>query len=392
MNNISEMNKAQCCGCTACQNICPQNAITFKQGKETFLEPVIDFEKCINCGLCIKKCPQLNKIIKNNIENQRVYAVKNKNLKERKASSSGGMFSVLARFYLENDGIVFGVAFDDNLKVKHIAIDKTEDLYKLQGSKYIQSDLKNVFKEVKQHLNENKKILFVGTPCQIAGLKSFLTIDYDNLLLVDLVCHGVPSQTLFDKFIEWKEEQIGEKIEEFNFRDKNKKSWGCYSSIRTKSKTIYEDSNENPYYRAFLNGDIYRDCCYDCLYATEDRIGDITIADFWGCEDYYPKFTDKNGVSAVLINNEKGKKIFESIKKDIEYIETDIIKVKRKNHNLERPNKRNEIRKKAYNNLEDKNFQTIMVENLNYKYTFLDRVKKIMPNSLKKKIKKWIER
>lgn len=393
MNNISEMDKKNCCGCTACKNICPKNAITFKLGSETFLEPVIDFKLCINCGLCKKICPQLNKIEKNNIKHQKVYAVKNKNIEERKFSSSGGMFSVLARYYLNNSGFVFGATFNDNLQVEHIAIKKIEELNKLQGSKYIQSDLKETFKEVKQYLKENRKVLFVGTPCQIAGLKSFLKIDYDNLLLVDLVCHGVPSQKLFDKFIEWKEEQIGEKIEKFNFRDKSKKNWGCYSSsIKTKNKIIYEDSNENPYYRAFLNGDIYRECCYDCLYATEDRVGDVTIADFWGCEDYYPKFADRNGVSAVLINNEKGKVVFESIKKDIEYIETDIEKVKRKNHNLESPTKKNEIREKAYNNIERKNFKTIMVENLNYKYTFFDKLKKIIPNKLKKKIKRLVKR
>ena len=198
MENISKLNKNNCTGCRMCEQICPVNAIKMIENKEGFIEPVIDKTKCINCGLCSKRCPQLNEIKREDYKME-VYAAKNKNIEEQKSSSSGGVFSVLANYVLENNGIVFGCAFNDNLIAEHIGIEDKNELYKLRGSKYVQSNTKNTFKDVKENLENSRMVLYSGTPCQIAGLKQFLGKEYDNLYTVDLVCHGVPSPKLFKK-------------------------------------------------------------------------------------------------------------------------------------------------------------------------------------------------
>ena len=201
-NTIDLLNKHyKCTGCRMCVQICPVKAIDMKENEEGFFEPIINKEKCIKCGLCFKRCPQLNDVkVGKKINSHKVFAMKNKNTEEQKNSSSGGVFSVLARYVLENNGAVYGACFDEKLKLEHIRIDKQENLYKLRGSKYLQSNTKNTFELVKNDLNKGVKVLYVGTPCQIAGLKNYLGKDYEELLLVDLVCHGVPSQKLFDKY------------------------------------------------------------------------------------------------------------------------------------------------------------------------------------------------
>ena len=197
-NTIDLLNKHyKCTGCRMCAQICPVKAIDMKENEEGFFEPIINKEKCIKCSLCFKRCPQLNDVkIEKKINISKAFAVKNKNLEEQKKSSSGGIFSVLARYVLKNNGVVYGAAFNENFKLEHIRIDKQESLYKLMGSKYLQSNTQNTFELVKKDLNDGVNVLYVGTPCQIAGLRSYLGKDYEDLLLVDLVCHGVPSNRI----------------------------------------------------------------------------------------------------------------------------------------------------------------------------------------------------
>jgi len=393
-NTIDLLNKHyKCTGCRMCVQICPVKAIDMKENEEGFFEPIINKEKCIKCGLCFKRCPQLNDVkVGKKINSHKVFAMKNKNTEEQKNSSSGGVFSVLARYVLENNGAVYGACFDEKLKLEHIRIDKQENLYKLRGSKYLQSNTKNTFELVKNDLNKGVKVLYVGTPCQIAGLKNYLGKDYEELLLVDLVCHGVPSQKLFDKYLTWLKKKNNSSIIEYEFRSKEKKSWGLNLKVKFESgKERYIPANLDPYYKSFLNGSTYRECCYNCKYAKIERVGDITIADYWGIEKEHPDFYDKNGVSAVIINTNAGFKAFENIKDKVEYRDTEIEKIIAKNKNLQEPTIRNSIRNNAYKDIDRKKFINYSKKNLKFKKDIKDIIKNLIPIKIKKKIKKIIK-
>lgn len=393
-NTIDLQNKHyKCTGCRMCVQICPVKAIDMKENEEGFFEPIINKEKCIKCGLCFKRCPQLNDVkVGKKINSHKVFAMKNKNTEEQKNSSSGGVFSVLARYVLENNGAVYGACFDEKLKLEHIRIDKQENLYKLRGSKYLQSNTKNTFELVKNDLNKGVKVLYVGTPCQIAGLKNYLGKDYEELLLVDLVCHGVPSQKLFDKYLTWLKKKNNSSIIEYEFRSKEKKSWGLNLKVKFESgKERYIPANLDPYYKSFLNGSTYRECCYNCKYAKIERVGDITIADYWGIEKEHPDFYDKNGVSAVIINTNAGFKAFENIKDKVEYRDTEIEKIIAKNKNLQEPTIRNSIRNNAYKDIDRKKFINYSKKNLKFKKDIKDIIKNLIPIKIKKKIKKIIK-
>lgn len=320
---IEVKEKDKCCGCHACYNICPQNAIEMKEDEKGFKYPYIDKEKCVNCGLCERACPILNKSKINN--EPKAYACINKNDHIRSESSSGGIFTLLAENILSKSGVLFGVTFDENMKVKHYMIDKQEDLYKFRGSKYVQSQIRDTYKLAKSKLDEDKYVLFTGTPCQIEGLKSYLKKNYDKLYTQDIVCHGVPSPLVWDKYKKNIENKYKDRIVEFSFRNKEK-SWKSYDlSIKFASgKNINEKASNNLYMKAFLKDICLRDSCYNCTFKSMNRISDITLADFWGIQKVKPDFDDDKGTSLVVINSEKGKELFESIKSNIRYEEVNI--------------------------------------------------------------------
>ena len=379
-NNISKLNKNKCTGCRMCEQLCPVNAIDMVENKEGFIEPRLNESKCINCGVCAKRCPQLNDInfYNDHLSNEEVYAAKNKNRDEQLVSSSGGIFSVIANYVLENNGVVYGATFNDKMEVEHIGINNKNDIEKLRQSKYVQSNTRNTFKEVKTNLNNAKLVLYTGTPCQIAGLKSFLENEYDNLITVDIVCHGVPSPKLFKKYIKWLEDKNKSKIKKYEFRNKQKFEWG---GLRGKNTL-------DPYYKTFLNALNYREVCYNCKYANEKRISDITIADYWGVNKEHPEFFDEKGVSAVFINSNKGKKYFEKVKENIVTIETTKDKVSKQNLNLKKPSERKEIRDKIYKDIDEMSFEEYMNTRLCFKKELKDIVKSKIPPVIKKKIKK----
>lgn len=379
----------KCTGCRMCEQICPVNAIKMIENSEGFIEPVIDKNKCIKCSVCYKRCPQLNNIkIIDKLDKPQTFAAKNKNKNEQKQSSSGGIFSVLARYILENKGVIYGASFDNNLKLNHIRIENLDELYKLRGSKYLQSNTQETFRVVKQDLNSNIKVLYVGTPCQIAGVRNYLGKNYNNLLLIDLVCHGVPSQKMFNKYIEWLEKKNNSKVKNYTFRSKEKNGWGSNSKVEFESnKTKYIVANLDPYYKSFLDGTICRECCYSCKYANTNRVGDITIADYWGIEKEHPNFYDVNGVSAVMINTKKGQEFFKEIKEEIIYINTDIEKIKHRNGNLIKPLERTEKRDKVYKNINNKEFYKQIRNELNFRKKLKDVIKNLVPITLKNYIK-----
>ena len=387
-NNIENINKYEkCCGCRCCEQICPVNAIAMKENKEGFLEPVVDEEKCISCGLCLKRCPQLQEKSNDELKIDS-YAAQNKDKEELLKSSSGGLFSVFARYILNKQGVVYGATFKEDLSVEHTEINNIEDLDLLRGSKYVQSNTLDTFSKVKNNLENNKLVLYSGTPCQIAGLKQFLQKDYKNLYLIDIVCHGVPSQKLFKKYKQSLEDKEKSKITKYSFRDKSKNGWGLnlkieFENNKKENKRHIVDS----YYKSFLHGDTYRECCYSCKYANLQRIGDITLADFWGIENIKSDFDIKDGVSAILVNTEKGKKLFEECKENINYMSATIESVVKDNRNLKMPTEKPKIRKTVYDNIDSKSYKEFEKENLHFKIEAKDIIKQLVPKTLKKKIK-----
>lgn len=412
--NINLLNKRkQCTGCGCCMQICPKGAIYMSKNEEGFLEPKIDKTKCINCGLCLKRCPQINNIktdvqkendaiVEDNIKldtepvsnkNVKCYAARIKDDKTLSQSSSGGIFVAMANKILEENGIIAGATFKENLEVEHILIKEKQELQKLQGSKYVQSNTKDTFTQTKKALEEGKTVLYSGTPCQIAGLKQFLNKDYSNLYTTDIVCHGVPSPEIFAKHVKYLEEKNKSKVVEYSFRDKAKKGWGLNLKVKFENgKGYYKDPMLDSYYKAFLHGDIYRECCYECKYANTNRISDVTLADFWQIEKIAPEFYNKRGNSAVIVNTEKGQTLFDKIKENIEFKETKIELISQGNLNLKRPTKRPKIREHVYDGIDYKNYKQIEKKNLKFRIKLKDIIKSKIPQELKNKIKKIIKK
>lgn len=305
------VSKKMCTGCTACMNICPKSAISMAEDNYGFKYPIINQEKCIKCGLCKKTCPVIN-TNKNESINE-CYVAYSKDDKIREKTSSGGIFPLIANEVLKENGIVIGAAFDDDNKLRHIAISEKKELDKLKGSKYLQSDLENIFDYIKENLKE-KKILFIGTPCQVAGLKSFIKKDNDNLICIDLVCHGVPSYKLFAKYVKELEEKNNDKLLNYNFRNKET-GWDTYSNTAIfKNSKITELAKENNYMKLFLSDIALRESCFNCNFKLGNKYSDITLGDFWGVQNYYQDMYNKKGVSAIIINTRKGNEIFNLIK------------------------------------------------------------------------------
>lgn len=312
--------KKLCTGCNACKSICPKQAIHMEENEDGFLFPVIDEKKCINCGLCKRTCPVIN--TQDNKSMNKCYVAYAKEREIRYTSSSGGIFTLIANEILKANGIVIGAMLDSNHHLKHIAIEKSTDLEKLKGSKYLQSELNNIFEYIKENIKE-KKILFVGTPCQVAGLKAYIKKEEENLICIDLVCHGVPSPKLFIKYIQELEKENGRLIS-YNFRD-NSTGWENYSnSMIFKNKEIKEKNSDNKYMRLFLSNLALRESCYSCNFKLGNKYSDITLGDFWGIKNKYPEIYNKEGVSAIIINTIKGNEIIELIKENMIFKECSI--------------------------------------------------------------------
>lgn len=368
MANIRDVNNLLCTGCSSCLNSCPVKAITIIQNKKGFYVPHIDNEKCNQCGLCTKKCPQLNSA-EYNSKQKNVYCVAaNDNI--RKESSSGGAFTVLAEKVLQNNGYVCGVSFDeDYFSAKHIIINSQQDLHKLQKSKYFQSYVGNTFTEIKKILDSSKMVLFVGTPCQVAGLNLFLNKKYDNLILVDILCHGIPSQKIWEKYL--KEVVNNSNATSVEFRDKNY-NWSTESFIHiktTQGKDFIENSKDNLFYKQFLENIGLNDACYNCKYACPERVSDITIGDFWGIKKYNKKLDDKKGLSLVITNTKKGHKFLKNCKNDFKLFKKVPIKYAIKgNPILKKPFNQHPMSKNFWNNFNSKNILQNIYDCCNYKY------------------------
>ena len=365
---IQIKNKKDCCGCSACVQRCPKHCISLKEDAEGFLYPQVDESTCIDCGLCEKVCPILHQHESN--KPLFVYAAKNRDGKIRMSSSSGGVFTALAETVISEGGVVFGACFDDKWEVMHTYADTLEGLSKLRGSKYVQSRMEFCYQQAETFLKAGRKVLFSGTPCQISGLKLYLRKGYENLLTVDIVCHGVPSPGVWRKYLKEQVALLREKntvllrpihgrdalVEGISFRDKSL-GWKKYSFALVLSTTNGSGEKfsfcsripftENTFMRGFLANLYLRPSCYACPAKCGKSGSDITIGDFWGIEHVKPEFDDDKGMSCVLVNTDQGYKMVAWIDK-VERLTVDYGDVYRYNPALEESVKMTKKRERFY--------------------------------------------
>lgn len=335
--------KEKCYGCGACYNACPKGAISLKADEQGFLYPVIDNEKCIECGMCRKVCQIGRELILQEETESICYGVKNSD-NVRNASSSGGVYTAISDEILSHKGLCAGVVFDSKMKVVHTLTDHAVKRNDFRGSKYVQSDMKRIYQSIEKELKNGREILFTGTPCQVSGLKTYLyskKIDIQKLYLNDLVCHGVPSPSIWKAYVEFLEKKYNSKVIKYIFRDKEKGWHGYHVKVTFSDNKEIKDNKEVESFVTLFKRDIMlRPSCYQCPYASLKRTGDMTIADFWGIENIDSEFSDEKGVSLVITNTKKGKNLFGKIcnSNDIKIRQYNINQLKQQN--LYRPTRR----------------------------------------------------
>ena len=377
INNMKKVNlynnKSQCCGCMACYNICPKHAIKIREDKYGYVYPVIDDERCISCKACLKVC----NYTKNSFMNLPIecFAAVAKDEDILLNTASGGVFTAIAKTFLQNGGIVYGCSMElnkDYKLLKHIRVDTIDKLSLLSGSKYAQSNIGDIYKKIKKDLDNNKKVLFSGTPCQVDGLNSFIGKYYKNLVTIDIICHGVPNSKIFFDYLNELEKKIQKKIIEFKFRDKTY-GWdliGSYTCIEPDGsiKKYALHSRDSSYYQYFLGGDIYRENCYTCKYANPERCSDITIGDYWGVEDVHAEILEKNGgcfnknkgISCILINTNKGKLNFDNtFKYVLNIVPSDYESIRKTNKQLNYTSEKGKLRCKVLKKYNKKGYDTV---------------------------------
>lgn len=342
--------KKYCTGCHACYAVCSKKAITMTEDSEGFLYPIIDESRCVKCGACKHICPILKEYKGN--PGPKAYACINKNDGVRRESSSGGVFSLLANSVIKQNGIVFGAAFDEEFLVSHESAEDENSLGKMRGSKYVQSKISDAYTEVEKNLEAGRTVLFTGTPCQVGGLKAYLGKEYNNLVTQDIICHGVPSPTVWKKYVKHREEKASSKVEKVSFRNKST-GWKTFSvEFKFENGEHYQRLfSEDAFMQGFLSNLCLRPSCYNCHFKSKERVSDITLADFWGIEKECADMYDNKGTSLVLVNSEKGKKLFEKIEDELILKEVEVNPALEHNsaayESVSRPKKREKFMEKV---------------------------------------------
>lgn len=351
----------RCTGCYACVNICPKQCIRMKDNREGFWFPEIDSDICIKCDQCEQHCPVLTPIpIHKTEKDVKVYALTHKNEEVRKNSSSGGAFSAIAEYVLSQRGVVFGAAFDEKFDVHHICIESTEDLYKLRGSKYVQSRIGETYKEAEKFLKNGRMVLFSGTACQTTGLIAYLGHDYENLITQDLICHGVPSPMAWRKYIHLREQLEKSKVKRIFFRDKTYGWHNWHIVFWFENGKIYKESQwEDMMIRSFLRGRCSRESCYNCCFKQKIRLADFTLADYWGIEHIAPELNDEKGLSSVYVNSTKAEKIIEAIRGTVNLKEMELDRTVSYNPAMIESEKLNQDRSLFLRDLRHKSFDMV---------------------------------
>jgi coenzyme F420-reducing hydrogenase beta subunit len=357
---ITKNDETLCCGCRACEQVCPANAITMEFNDEGFLYPKLNETLCTKCKKCQISCPINNDAAdkKKGFETPITFAAWSNNQKIRIESSSGGLFSTIAEYVFSKGGIVFGAAFDENLTLSYKSASNANELEPLKVSKYIQANPCKSFTNVRSLLKKNVLVFFVGTPCYVAGLKMFLRKDYENLITADFSCHGVPSQKLFNKYISHLKKKYKGEIVKFRFRDKT--DWGGQrpnTSFYVRKSNAKEKRKSIPlsltsYFFSFLNYRTHRPSCYECQFRSVRRISDFTLADYWGIENFHSNMDFNKGVSALIIHSNKGKDIIEKLGNKISKVDSKIEYAIRYNVNMFKKSKKHPWRDEIYKNID----------------------------------------
>jgi len=335
---IEVLEHNRCTGCAACYTACSHNAISMQYDDEGFEYPVINQEACIDCGLCQTVCPVLQydkrqTLRTANNDAQIGYAARNKNYEQRLISSSGSIFPPIAEWILENGGLVVGTAYDEYFNAKHLIVESKDDLKNIQGSKYLQCKADNTtFKRIKEELKTGRFVLYSGMACQVEGLKSYLRKEYDNLYTIDLICMGIPSSIVWQKYLNafFK----GEKILHVNFKEKSK-GWDSFSFyVKTDKRDFKEIGMENLYLQSMFRSWNMRPSCFQCPFKKENRFSDYTLADCWGASKLVPEINDNKGLSSVIVHSNKGLELWEKLADRIDYREISIEDIAAGNSNL----------------------------------------------------------
>ena len=317
----------ECCGCAVCVNICPKHCIRMAQNEEGFFYPEIQVENCVNCGACEKVCPVLEGRYVANTDLKETWAVQNTDQGILMNSSSGGMFTALACVVFDMSGCVFGAAFSEDFKrLHHIMAETPEELHRLRGSKYLQSETEKCYLLAEEQLKQDRWVLFCGTPCQIAGLRGFLGRDFDRLIMVDVICHGTPSVLLWQAYLKHIEDKIGGRAVAVSFRDK-KEGWKNFGiKITTEGEKVYYcPRQKDPYMKMFLKNICLRESCYHCKVKETGPVSDITIGDLWGAEKIIPEMDSTFGISLAVVHTEKGRQFFEKMKESMAVASVDYV-------------------------------------------------------------------
>lgn len=385
---IESGDKRACYGCSACAIACARGAISLCPDKEGFLYPVLDSARCVDCGACEKVCP----IGKENPirREQEAFAVQAKNRDVLDASASGAAFSLIAKQALDRGAWVCGCVFSDDWKATHVVTRDERVFRKMLGSKYVQSDMSDCFREIRRLLKEGQEVVFSGTPCQVAGLNAFLGSKYDSLLTIDLICHGVPSQKLLDDYLD---SQGGlSAIGELSFRDKKLNGWCSNGSIVRKVRGKRLVSRTSPYNDTYYNlfylaNSVSRETCYECVYSSQSRVSDLTIGDYWNADSAGLDFEFQLGTSIVLSNSSKGREAVESIASEAYIQATDIAHAVLGNGNLSKPCNRPPERDEVYAAISDNGYSAAVSRFCKLR-PWIPVMKRIIPKSLKKYLKR----
>lgn len=390
--------KDSCCGCGLCAVCCPQKAIHMKEDAEGFLYPVIDERKCVDCQLCKKICAYQKPMAL--CEPQACYGAVTTDKKVLKKSASGGIAAAISRHFVKTQGTVYGCCYlpeNQNLTVCHRHADAESELAAFCGSKYVQSDIKDCLQHIKKNVAQGRKVLFVGTPCQVAAVRAMVGEKYaQKLYTIDIVCHGVPSQRMFHDYIDTLKKKYKGNPKDFKFRDKTH-GWGLhakyiYQDLKGKEKEAAIDTNLSSYYSYFLDSEIYRNSCYSCRFAGKARVGDITIGDYWCFEKEHPEQLTENGgqfdvaegVSCLLVNTAQGEDLLTDCGQNIRLCSTQFQKIAKWNKQLSRPSReKNGLRTQICSVYEKKGYsgvEKLFRENLGIRYYV-----RIVKNNIKKR-------
>ena len=375
----------------ACVDVCPQNCVYVTVDEEGFFRPAIDHTKCIDCGVCAKKCPADNDIRqRNDVAEVEAFSFVHPSKERLMGSASGGAFVRLAEYIIKQGGVVFGACYNDDYSVSMKSAFTENELLPMCGSKYVECNVEDSYKQAKKLLDEGKVVLYTSTPCRVAGLYSVLgNKKYDNLYTAELVCHGVPSTKLFNEYIEYMTDKYGE-ITSYSFRDKSKWGWGSWGSFSYKTKRNTEKKKHfvvanDYYYSLFFKENTLRESCYICKYASLPRCGDIVLGDFWGIENVDAETAKAIGVSLIVTTNEKGKTLVgnacgEELKK------TDFAASIKHNQTVVRPTKRPEGRDCFYKDFNEKGFLNAAQKYCKLRH-IMPVISRYIPRSLKSKVK-----